>query len=524
QGKSLEFRRNFDSSIPEALYGDEIRIKQILTNIVNNAVKYTKQGFVSFTVSRGKREASGGVVDGTEYLIVEVTDSGIGIKEQDIPKLFGSFQQLDVRKNRGITGTGLGLAITKNLISMMNGYIDVTSLYDFGSTFKVYLPLVAGDPNKVENSENVPTIMAKEGVRALVVDDIPANLTVALGFLGRHGVNAETANRGVEAFEKIKKSVESECPYDIVFMDHMMPDLDGTEVAKQIRSLADGSTSPYTTMPIIALSANAVQGMKEFFLSCGMNAFVSKPIEAAALNAVLRRFLPKGKYAVEDAEDEGDDDGKQPLMRESPCEELTKIAELDITKGFSHTANNIEIYISILKQFSADIERGLAIIRESLASENWRAYTVQVHAYKGICATIGATGLSEWGKKLEMASKSDDRSLCLKETEAFCSALADFDAALRRTSLFAEVGGTDKTDISAAGMASKLAEFMEACNTCRVSQVKSAIKELEGLRLADAPHDFEEGLSKILDLARSLDYEEAVENARKLCDQLESES
>jgi signal transduction histidine kinase/CheY-like chemotaxis protein/HPt (histidine-containing phosphotransfer) domain-containing protein len=524
QGKSLEFRRNFDSSIPEALYGDEIRIKQILTNIVNNAVKYTKQGFVSFTVSRGKREASGGGVDGTEYLIVEVTDSGIGIQEQDIPKLFGSFQQLDVRKNRGITGTGLGLAITKNLISMMNGYIDVTSVYDSGSTFKVYLPLVAGDPNKVENSENVPTIMAKEGVRALVVDDIPANLTVALGFLGRHSVNAETANRGVEAFEKIKKSVESGCPYDIVFMDHMMPDLDGTEVAKQIRSRADGSASPYMTMPIIALSANAVQGMKEFFLSCGMNAFVSKPIEAAALNAVLRRFLPKEKYAVADAENEGDDDGKQPFLEESPCEELTKIAELDITKGFSHTANNIEIYISILKQFSADIEKGLSIIRENLASENWKAYTVQVHAYKGVCATIGATELSEWGKKLEMASKSADKSLCLKETEAFCSALADFDAALRRTSLFAEAGGTDKTEISAAGMTSKLVEFMEACDTCRVSQVKSAIKELEGLRLADAPHDFEEGLSKILDLARSLDYEEAVENARKLCDQLENES
>jgi signal transduction histidine kinase/DNA-binding response OmpR family regulator/HPt (histidine-containing phosphotransfer) domain-containing protein len=521
QGKGLEFRGSFDRSIPETLYGDEIRVKQILTNIVNNAVKYTKQGFVSFAVSRGERKTPGGD-DGTEWLIVEVTDSGVGIKKQDIPKLFGRFQRLDIRKNRSVTGTGLGLAITKNLVSMMNGCIEVTSVYGSGSTFKVYLPLVAGDPNKVEKNEDMPIVMAKDGVRALVVDDIPANLTVALGFLSKHGINAEIANGGVEAIEKVKKSVESGCPYDIVFMDHMMPDLDGAEATKQLRSLANGAASPYATMPIIALSANAVQGMKEFFLSCGMDAFVSKPIEVAALNAALQRFLPKEKYAVADAENKSGAAGTQPLLEESPYEGVTKIAGLDTTKGLSYTANNTEIYTSILKQFSAGVEKGLNIIRESLVSENWDAYTVQVHAYKGICATIGATELSEWGKKLEMASKSDDKSLCLEETEAFCSALADFNAALRRTALFAEDGETDKTEITADGMASKLAEFMEACDTCSVSRVKSAIKELEGLRLAGAPPDFEDALSGILDLARDFDYEEAMENVRKLCEQVKN--
>jgi signal transduction histidine kinase/CheY-like chemotaxis protein/HPt (histidine-containing phosphotransfer) domain-containing protein len=524
QGKSLEFRSGFDSSIPEALYGDEIRVKQILTNIINNAVKYTREGFVSFTVSRGNRMATGSVADDvcdeTEYLIIEVADSGIGIKERDIPKLFGSFQQFDVQKNRGIAGTGLGLSITKNLVSMMNGYIDVTSVYNSGSTFTVYLPLVAGDPNKIEKSENMPIIMAKEGVQALVVDDIQANLTVALGFLDRHGINAETASGGVEAIEKVKASVENGRPYDIIFMDHMMPDLNGTDATKQIRSLAGGNDSPYTTVPIIAFSANAVQGAKELFLSCGMNAVVSKPIEFAALNAVLRRFLPKEKYTVIEA---GNDTAeKQNLLEKTLCEDLAEIAGLDISKGLSYATNNVEIYSSVLRQFSTGIEKGLAIIRESLAAENWRAYTVQVHAYKGVCATIGATEFSEWGKRLEMASKSDDKSLCLEETEAFCSALAGFNATLRRTSLFAKPSETGKTDITAADMVLKLVEFVEACDTCNVSRVKSAIKEMEALRLADAPHDFDPVLSGIFDLARSMDYEAAAEKTRKLCAQLKN--
>ncbi|MDR1972739.1 MAG: PAS domain-containing protein, partial [Treponema sp.] len=219
QGKSLEFRRGRDPAVPEILYGDEIRVRQIFTNVVNNAVKYTKTGFVSFTLSHGRRNN-----DETEYLIARITDSGVGIKEEDIPKLFGNFQQLDARKNRGVTGTGLGLAITKNLLAMMNGRIEVESIYGQGSTFTVYLPLVPGDPGKVQGPEQgIPTVMAKKGVRVLVADDVPANLTVALGFLAKHGIAAETADGGLEAVEKVRESVEQGRPYDIVFMDHMMP-------------------------------------------------------------------------------------------------------------------------------------------------------------------------------------------------------------------------------------------------------------------------------------------------------------
>ncbi|MDR1933529.1 MAG: response regulator, partial [Spirochaetales bacterium] len=365
QGKGLEFKRGRDPAVPEILYGDEARVRQIFTNIVNNAVKYTKTGFVSFTLSRGR-------LNETEYIIAEVTDSGVGIKEEDIPKLFSDFQQLDARRNRGIVGTGLGLAITKNLLSLMNGHVEVKSVYGQGSSFTVYLPLVPGDPAQVQNSEQViPTVVAKKGVRALVADDVPANLTVALGFLSKHGIDAETAEGGIEAVEKVRKSVESGRPYDIVFMDHMMPDLDGIEAVKQIRALAGEADSPYSAIPIVALSANAVQGAEGLFLAAGMNGFISKPMEGTDLNAALKNFLPEEKYTLsneEAAAHEGNQN--EPLL-----EELADITELDTKQGLHHAAGNFTTYRETLKLFSAGVEKGCAILRKSLAAEDWKPYT-----------------------------------------------------------------------------------------------------------------------------------------------------
>ncbi|MDR2210932.1 MAG: response regulator [Spirochaetaceae bacterium] len=527
RGKNLEFRRNFDASMPQILYGDEIRVRQILTNIVNNAVKYTKEGYVSFRVFRGKPKDGG--TGGVEYLAAEIKDSGIGIKAQNIPKLFGSFQQFDAQRNRGIMGTGLGLAITKNLVFLMDGRIEVESVYGSGSTFTVYLPLIPGDPAKVERTENIPLVIAKEGVRVLVVDDVPVNLTVALGFLTRHHINAETASGGFEAIEKIRAGVESGRPYDLVFMDHMMPDLDGTEATKRLRTLGERGDSVYWFIPIVALSANAVQGAEETFLACGMNGFVSKPIEPAALNAALKKFLPEDKYTLADPKVP---EGKEPAKQERGLrEELAKIAGLDTAQGLHYAAENFETYAETLKQFSAGVDRGLAIIRQSLAREDWKPYTVQVHAYKGICATIGARTISEQAKKLETASKGDDKSACAAETEAFCAALSDFNRALRGTSLFARGSREEKKEISPAEMAEKLREFACACEEGHAARIDAAVKSLEGLRLAPGPgggkipgaSGLEKALAEALDLARTMDYDEAEEKARKIKIQLEQE-
>jgi HPt (histidine-containing phosphotransfer) domain-containing protein len=231
---------------------------------------------------------------------------------------------------------------------------------------------------------------------------------------------------------------------------------------------------------------------------------------------VLKKFLPEGKYILVEDNDDKITTGKSNEREEHISEELAKIEGLDIAQGFHYAAENFETYTSTLKQFSAGVEKGAALIRKSLESEDWKSYTIYIHAYKGICATIGAQTLAKWSKELEAASKSDDKSPCLVETEAFCSALADFNVSLRRTSLFEEKKRADKTEIAATDMAVKLTEFAEACEEGRSFRIKAAIKELDGLCLASASPEFEAALEEVLCLARSLDYDEAAQKARGL--------
>jgi CheY-like chemotaxis protein len=386
----------------------------------------------------------------------------------------------------------------------------------------VFLPLIEGDPAKVESAENAPMVMAKEGVRTLVVDDSPVNLTVALAFLAKHNINAETAAGGFEAVEKVRACVESGRPYDLVFMDHMMPDMDGIDATERIRGLGEGEDSIYRRMPILALSANAVQGAKETFLAVGMNGLVSKPIEPAALNGALKQFLPEEKYTL--AERPADAAEKPNKREERVMEDLANIDGLDIARGLRYAAEKFETYAATLKQFSAGMEKGLAVLRESLAVGDWRAYAVQAHAYRGICATIGAEALSDRAGKLEGAAKNEDRSACFAETGVLCAGLEALNAALRGTSLFEEVPEEDRSEIGAADMAAKLTAFAEACGEGRYARIKAAAKDLETVSLAGAPPDFASALTAALDLARSLDYDEAAEKAREIEVLLKEES
>jgi signal transduction histidine kinase/CheY-like chemotaxis protein/HPt (histidine-containing phosphotransfer) domain-containing protein len=525
----LEFQRHCSPSVPEFIYADETRLSQIFTNIINNALKYTREGSVSFTLDTGKspRDTAGG-----DYLVARVSDTGIGIKKENIPLLFESFQQMDTRENKGVEGIGLGLAIVERLLTLMGGFVDVESEYGKGSVFTVYIPLVRGESAKAEKPpEDTRRLIAVEGTRVLVVDDVPSNLTVALGFLGRCHIGADTAEDGPSAVEMAAKALDEKRPYDIIFMDHMMPGMDGIEATRRIRELEKfrlDEDSELIHVPIVCLSANAVPGAKELFLSSGMDGFVAKPIEGADLNAALKKFLPKGKYTLAEPEDDKAA-GKLNEREGRILEDLVRIKGLNILQGLYYAAENFETYISTLKQLSAGMEKGVAVIRESLVAKDWRSYAVQVHAYKGICATIGAESLSERGKKLEEAAKDDDKSICFAETEDFCSALEKFNAALRNTSLFEETGEADKIEITAPDMAAKLTEFVDACTEGRSSRIKAAVKELETFRLANGDaagiadaSGFKAALAEILTLARSLDYDEAAEKARELCTRLEN--
>ncbi|MDR3348060.1 MAG: response regulator [Acidaminococcales bacterium] len=282
--KELEFTSSIDESLPAVVYGDAVRFRQIFTNITNNAIKYTRRGCVSLAL---ERHAEGG----REYIKFSVKDTGIGIKKEDMPKLFEVFSQLDAKKNRGIVGTGLGLSITKPLVSMMGGKLEVESEYGKGSVFTVLLPLVAGNPDNIERSGEIARVMAKDGVAILVVDDNHINITVALGMLAAHNISGNAADSGEQAIEKVKSK-----RYDIVFMDHMMPGMDGIEATKRIRGMKGEF---YKRLPIIALTANAVTGARDTFIASGMNDFISKPIEPAQLNLILAKWLPPEKIALE---------------------------------------------------------------------------------------------------------------------------------------------------------------------------------------------------------------------------------
>jgi len=284
----IKITTKIGKNIPDSLFGDEVRIRQILLNILSNAVKYTKEGSISFVIN-------GQILDNENIILtISVTDTGIGIKAEDINKIFSDFVQVDSITNIGIEGTGLGLAITKNLVKSMNGEIKVESEYGNGSTFTIILPqkiislkptakiIFNDDENFIESSDNIKNFTAPNA-KVLVVDDNEVNLAVAEGLLFPYNMQVDICLSGIEAIEMIKNN-----NYDLVFMDHMMPEMDGVETTKCIREFDK-------TLPIVALTANAVSGMKEMFLENGFNDFLSKPIDTIKLNSILGKWIHKAE-------------------------------------------------------------------------------------------------------------------------------------------------------------------------------------------------------------------------------------
>jgi len=352
----LKLQVDVDRNIPNILFGDEIRIKQILLNILNNAVKYTKKGFVSFS-------ARGEVKKDSVILTMVVADSGIGIRPEDMGRLFEDFVQLDLVANKGIEGTGLGLAIAKNFAKLMGGNISVQSEYGKGSAFTITLPqkILSHEPPEMEDFEEADIFVIKfhaPTARVLIVDDININLKVAEGLLAPYKMQVDTALNGREAIDQIVDAAMNNRSYDLVFMDHMMPGMNGVEATKYMRDLG-------YDLPIIALTANAVLGTKEMFLQNGFNDFLSKPVDIIKLNVILEHWLPKEKQ-----------------------EEASVIFK-----------NSIDLHT--LAVFYSDGNKKLKEIEECLQAENYSLYTIHVHALKSALANIGAKELSDSAKALE---------------------------------------------------------------------------------------------------------------------------
>ena len=274
--KGLDLRVNIDPSMPRVLYGDNVRLKQIILNILTNAVKYTKEGHIDFTVSSI-------IKDDVCRLIVSVEDTGIGIKQENISKLFSKFERLDVEKQLTIEGTGLGLAITKKLVDLMGGTIVAQSVYGQGSKFTISIDqkIISVEAKEKAKPVTESKIIDVSGARALIVDDNELNIKVASTLLKKYNFEIDSASGGQECINKLLKDDN----YDIIFLDDMMPRMSGRDVIKKLRNAEEFN------IPTIALTANAIEGMKEEYLECGFDDYLAKPIEKTELERVIKTYL-----------------------------------------------------------------------------------------------------------------------------------------------------------------------------------------------------------------------------------------
>ena len=388
--KGLEFKFEAQDEIPQYLFGDDIRLRQILTNICGNAIKFTERGYVKLKIY---------VAD--KFLIFEVKDTGIGIRKEAIPKLFNTFEQTDLRKNRNIIGTGLGLSICQSLVELMDGSITIDSEYGVGSTFKISVPLVLGDGDMVNNAgiaESKPNFLAPEA-NILVVDDNEFNLKVVQGLLRLLKIEAKVALSGFTAIEMVQQE-----DYDIVFMDHMMPGMDGIEAVSHIRRFKDKRAN----IPVIALTANAIQGAREMFLENGFNGFISKPIDSKLLYDCIKQWLPPEKIIHgtkqmhENIEASGD----------SFLDKLAKVSDIKIKMGMKYASGIEELYQSTLESFYKRLLSECDSLQTHLANGYIQDFRISIHAMKGILATIGSTDLSEEALKLEKAARDNNLDFC----------------------------------------------------------------------------------------------------------------
>jgi len=427
--KAIATKLDIDPYIPSGLYGDELRIKQIVTNVLSNAVKYTQEGSVSFKVF-------------FEWLDEEnirlgftVSDTGVGIRKEDLSKLFDSFKRLEQNKNRNIEGTGLGLNIAKQLVELMGGTIEVESEYGKGSTFRVLIPQKVIDKKPMggldaalrEHNEqkkvSVKHFTAPEA-KILAVDDNSMNLAVVKGLLKRTKVQLDLAGSGKECLE-----LTGQKKYDIILMDHMMPDLDGVETLHLLRKNKD---NPNRDSVVIALTANAVAGCKEMYLEYGFDEYVSKPIEAEKLEKLMLRLLPEHliMYEQEPLQDKSEvvteaTDAKETKEEKEVVvvKEEQHLTEIDQRVGLSYVMDSEELYREILQAFCEQMEEYLPQLQLCFKEKNWSAYAVLAHAIKGNTRNIGATAFSEFSKRQEFAAKESNEAVLLEDYDKYIEML-----------------------------------------------------------------------------------------------------
>jgi signal transduction histidine kinase/DNA-binding response OmpR family regulator len=491
--KPVVFLLDIDTNLPLTLFGDELRIKQILNNILSNAFKYTDKGKVSLSFKVDQINTDTRFV----MLVISISDSGQGMTKEQISMLFDEYARFNTNANRKVEGTGLGMNITKHLIKMMEGEISVESEPGKGSVFTVRLPQGKVDDGVfstklIEDLKNFhidKKLKTKRTLqitrdympygRILVVDDVETNLYVAKGLLSPYGLSIETVSSGKEAIIKIKNGA---C-YDIIFMDHFMPGMDGIETVKIIRELKYKN-------PIIALTANALTGQAEIFLANGFNGFISKPVDIRQLDFWLNK-----------------------LVRDKQPQEIIAAARKQKTEPEEKEDNKAvpnQINTQLAEIFIKDAEKALAAL-ETLFCDKFRraddiyTYVISVHAMKSALANISENDLSDFASKLEQAGREKNTEIILKETPSFVNALKEVIEKIRPKE-------EEKTVEDVSGdmlifLRKKILFIKEACKVYNKKAVKNSLDELKNKKW---PPKAAELLNNITEYLLHSDFEEAA--------------
>ncbi len=417
QGLLLKYE--CDETIPCRYNGDDGRIKQILLNILSNAIKFTKKGYVrAYITGKPGKNAD------EEMLTFCVEDTGCGIREEDLQKIFEDFRQVDAKRNRSVEGTGLGLAIVKHLVELMGGTINVESIYGKGTTVMIMIPQKIVDrrpvsemPETPQTEQKIADMFTAPGMKVLIVDDNAINRKVARSFLKNYAFDLSEAESGPEAI----KLVQAE-RYSLIFMDHMMPDMDGVEAAEIIRrDCGENGAAPV----MVALTANAMEGNREYFLEHGFQDFIAKPLDRSELNQLLLRWIPEKYRKEEDIEEES-----KPLDPEA-----FQIDGVDMNVAMQYYSGDEEGFIDLLELYCIDGKRKTELLCE-LVETDILHYQIEVHGLKSASANIGAMGVSAMARAQENAAAQGDREFIDRQ---FPLLLAEYETLLTNIGRFLEL-------------------------------------------------------------------------------------
>ena len=499
ESKPIEFKLNVDKNIPSILIGDELRLKQILNNILSNAFKYTQEGLVTLSVSVLPKERE---EDGLIALIFCVKDTGQGMTEEQVKKMGDMYSRFNLDVNRAVEGTGLGMNITKTLVQMMNGEISIESTPGVGSEFTVYLPQVdAGfDCFGEEWAENLEqlnlskTIITRNALivreympygKVLVVDDVETNLYVARGLLAPYGLSIDTVLSGFDAIAKI----EDGAVYDIIFMDHMMPKMDGIETVRRIRETGYSE-------PVIALTANALAGHAEMFLSNGFDDFISKPVDIRQLNLILNTLI-RDKQPVEVLEE---------ASRSKNDLELSARKKIIQEQGLS------EIFIRDAEKAAAVLE----VIQRNKCrrGDDVSLLIINTHAMKSALANIGERELSEFALKLEDAGREHNTDAILNGLPVFLDALKNVIKTMRAKNEDKKDNAEyEDTEEARSFLRENLIIIQAACARYDKKTVKDVLTEL---RQKKWPMKLNERFANMAELLLHSEFEEITNSAEEI--------